>query len=197
MAKRLMDLLLGAVLALFSLPILLVVAVAIRLTMGRPVLFRQERPGLGGRSFTMYKFRTMLSTRGPEGELLPDELRMTRFGLFLRRSSIDELPELWNVLKGEMSLVGPRPLLVEYLDLYTSEQARRHNTKPGITGLTQVSGRNSLSWKDRLALDVWYVDNRSLRLDLRILAMTVRQVLARSDISAPGHVTMPKFKGES
>jgi sugar transferase EpsL len=145
----------------------------------------------------MYKFRTMLNTQGTDGKLLPDHSRVTRLGMFLRRASLDELPELWSVLKGDMSLVGPRPLLVEYLELYSPEQARRHESKPGLTGLTQVSGRNALSWENRLELDVWYVDNRNLWLDLRILFKTVWQVLARRGISAPGHVTMPKFKGGS
>jgi sugar transferase EpsL len=196
MSKRVMDVSIGAAMALLSLPIQLVVALAVRLVMGRPVLFTQVRPGLRGRPFTMYKFRTMLATRGADGELLPDHLRVTRLGMFLRRASLDELPELWSVLKGEMSLVGPRPLLVEYLDLYTPEQARRHDVKPGLTGLTQVSGRNELSWEDRLELDVWYVDNHSVWLDVKILFKTVWQVLARKGISAPGHATMPKFRGE-
>jgi sugar transferase EpsL len=192
-----MDVAFGTALALLSLPVQVVVAVAIRLTMGRPVLFRQVRPGLKGQPFTMYKFRTMLNTQGTDGKLLPDHSRVTRLGMFLRRASLDELPELWSVLKGDMSLVGPRPLLVEYLELYSPEQARRHESKPGLTGLTQVSGRNALSWENRLELDVWYVDNRNLWLDLRILFKTVWQVLARRGISAPGHVTMPKFKGGS
>jgi lipopolysaccharide/colanic/teichoic acid biosynthesis glycosyltransferase len=192
-----MDVAFGTALALLSLPVQVVVAVAIRLTMGRPVLFRQVRPGLKGQPFTMYKFRTMLNTQGTDGKLLPDHSRVTRLGMFLRRASLDELPELWCVLKGDMSLVGPRPLLVEYLELYSPEQARRHESKPGLTGLTQVSGRNALSWENRLELDVWYVDNRNLWLDLRILLKTVWQVLARRGISAPGHVTMPKFKGGS
>lgn len=196
-SKRLMDVAFGTALALLSLPVQVVVAVAIRLTMGRPVLFRQVRPGLKGQPFTMYKFRTMLNTQGTDGKLLPDHSRVTRLGMFLRRASLDELPELWSVLKGDMSLVGPRPLLVEYLELYSPEQARRHESKPGLTGLTQVSGRNALSWENRLELDVWYVDNRNLWLDLRILFKTVWQVLARRGISAPGHVTMPKFKGGS
>lgn len=196
-SKRLMDLALGGLIALLTLPIQLIIAVVIRLTMGRPVLFRQLRPGLKGQPFTLYKFRTMQHSRGADGELLPDHLRMTQLGKFLRRASLDELPELWNVLKGEMSLVGPRPLLVEYLELYTPNQARRHDAKPGLTGLTQVSGRNALSWQERLILDVWYVDNRSLWLDLKILVRTIRPLLARKGISAPGHATMPKFKGES
>jgi lipopolysaccharide/colanic/teichoic acid biosynthesis glycosyltransferase len=196
MSKRVMDVTIGAAMALLSLPIQLVVALAVRLIMGRPVLFSQVRPGLRVQPFTMYKFRTMRNTQGADGELLADHLRVTRLGMFLRRASLDELPELWSVLKGEMSLVGPRPLLVEYLDLYTPEQARRHDVKPGLTGLTQVSGRNALSWEDRLALDVWYVDNHSVWLDMKILGKTVWQVLARKGISAPGHATMPKFRGQ-
>jgi lipopolysaccharide/colanic/teichoic acid biosynthesis glycosyltransferase len=196
MSKRVMDVTIGAAMALLSLPIQLVVALAVRLIMGRPVIFSQVRPGLRGQPFTMYKFRTMRNTQGADGELLADHLRVTRLGMFLRRASLDELPELWSVLKGEMSLVGPRPLLVEYLDLYTPEQARRHDVKPGLTGLTQVSGRNALSWEDRLALDVWYVDNHSVWLDMKILGKTVWQVLARKGISAPGHATMPKFRGQ-
>jgi lipopolysaccharide/colanic/teichoic acid biosynthesis glycosyltransferase len=196
MSKRVMDVTIGTAMALLSVPIQLLVALAVRLIMGRPVLFSQVRPGLRGQPFTMYKFRTMRGTEGAEGALLPDHLRVTRLGMFLRRASLDELPELWSVLKGEMSLVGPRPLLVEYLDLYTPEQARRHDVKPGLTGLTQVSGRNALSWEDRLVLDVWYVDNHSVWLDMKILGKTVWQVLARKGISAPGHATMPKFRGQ-
>jgi lipopolysaccharide/colanic/teichoic acid biosynthesis glycosyltransferase len=176
------------------LPVVLLVALLTWLTVGRPVFFRQTRPGLGGKLFTLVKFRTM-SDSYDAGGLLSDESRITRLGAVLRRTSLDELPELWNVLKGDMSLVGPRPLLIEYLDRYTPQQARRHEVKPGITGLAQVSGRNALSWEDRLALDVWYVDHWSLWLDLKILARTVWQVSARRGISAPGHATMPEFKG--
>jgi lipopolysaccharide/colanic/teichoic acid biosynthesis glycosyltransferase len=163
--------------------------------MGSPVFFRQTRPGLGGGPFTLIKFRTMRDSYGAGAQPLPDESRITRLGAFLRRTSLDELPELWNVLKGDMSLIGPRPLLVEYLDRYTREQARRHEVKPGITGLAQVSGRNALSWEERLALDVWYVDNWTMWLDLKILTKTVAQVLTRRGISAPGHATMPEFEG--
>jgi lipopolysaccharide/colanic/teichoic acid biosynthesis glycosyltransferase len=159
------------------------------------VLFRQVRPGLQGRPFTMVKFRTMTDDRGPDGALLPDARRLTPFGRFLRASSLDELPELWNVLKGDMSLVGPRPLLMEYLPLYTPEQARRHEVRPGITGWAQVNGRNAISWANKFALDVWYVDHRSLWLDLQILWRTVRKVLVRDGISAEGEATMPKFTG--
>jgi lipopolysaccharide/colanic/teichoic acid biosynthesis glycosyltransferase len=159
------------------------------------MLFRQVRPGLQGRPFTMVKFRTMTVERGPDGALLPDAQRLTPFGRFLRASSLDELPELWNVLKGDMSLVGPRPLLMEYLPLYTPEQARRHEVRPGITGWAQVNGRNAISWVDKFALDVWYVDHRSLWLDVQILWRTVRKVLVRDGISAAGEATMPKFTG--
>jgi len=190
-----MDLM-GATFGLVLLaPVMLVVALLIRLTMGSPVLFRQVRPGLYGRPFTMYKFRTMLDIRNERGELLPDELRLTPVGRFLRKTSLDELPELFNVLKGDMSLVGPRPLLMDYLDRYTPEQARRHEVKPGITGWAQVNGRNALTWEEKFKLDVWYVDNWSLWLDIKILFMTLVKVFKREGISADGHVTMPEFKG--
>ena len=192
-SKRAVDLVLGATGLLVTSPLSLGIATAIRLTVGHPVLFRQTRPGLGGRPFTMVKFRTM---REPHGEqVTTDESRITRFGALLRRTSLDELPELLNVLKGDMSLVGPRPLLDQYLDRYSSQQARRHEVKPGITGLAQVNGRNAISWEERLDLDVWYVDHQSLILDLRILARTVWQVIAARGINAPGHATMPEFKG--
>lgn len=174
-----------------------VLAVWVRLALGKPVLFSQVRPGLDGKPFTMYKFRTMTNARDAKGELLPDALRLTRFGRFLRASSLDELPELWNVLKGDMSLVGPRPLLMEYLPLYSSFQARRHEVRPGITGWAQVNGRNALSWEERFELDVWYVDHHSLWLDLRILWLTVRKVIQREGITAKGEATMSKFKGNS
>ncbi|RII83386.1 sugar transferase [Neopusillimonas maritima] len=174
-----------------------VLAVWVRLALGKPVLFSQVRPGLGGKPFTMYKFRTMTNARDAKGELLPDALRLTRFGRFLRASSLDELPELWNVLKGDMSLVGPRPLLMEYLPLYSSFQARRHEVRPGITGWAQVNGRNTLNWEERFELDVWYVDHHSLWLDLRILWLTVRKVIQREGITAKGEATMSKFKGNS
>jgi lipopolysaccharide/colanic/teichoic acid biosynthesis glycosyltransferase len=193
--KRLFDF----VVAFFALLVLalplLMLAWLIRGKLGNPVLFKQVRPGLNGRPFKMVKFRTMTDARGPNGALLPDAQRLTPFGRFLRASSLDELPELWNVLKGEMSLVGPRPLLMEYLPLYTPEQARRHEVRPGITGWAQVNGRNAISWEDKFALDVWYVDHRSLLLDVRILWMTVKKVLVRDGISAAGEATMPKFSG--
>jgi lipopolysaccharide/colanic/teichoic acid biosynthesis glycosyltransferase len=193
--KRLFDF----VVAFFALLVLalplLVLAWLIRRKLGSPVLFKQVRPGLQGQPFTMVKFRTMTDERAPDGALLPDAQRLTPFGRFLRSSSLDELPELWNVLKGEMSLVGPRPLLMEYLPLYTPEQARRHEVRPGITGWAQVNGRNAISWEDKFALDVWYVDHRSLWLDVRILWMTVKKVLVRDGISAAGEATMPRFMG--
>lgn len=193
--KRLFDF--GVALLSLSLlwPFLLVMAVLVRWQLGSPVIFRQQRPGLRGRVFEMVKFRTMRDAIGPDGLPLPDELRLTKFGRFLRATSLDELPELWNVLKGEMSLVGPRPLLMEYLPLYTLEQARRHEVRPGITGWAQVNGRNALSWEDKFKLDVWYVDHRSLWLDIRILWLTVKKVLIRDGISAAGEATMPKFTG--
>jgi len=193
--KRTMDIALAAAaLALLS-PVLLLVALLIRLTMGRPVLFRQLRPGLHGEPFELLKFRTMRDAVDARGMPLPDGERLTRLGRFLRASSLDELPELWNVLKGEMSLVGPRPLLMEYLPFYSAEQARRHEVRPGLTGWAQVNGRNALSWEEKFQLDIWYVDNRSLGLDLKILCLTVLKVLKRDGISAEGEATMPKFSG--
>jgi lipopolysaccharide/colanic/teichoic acid biosynthesis glycosyltransferase len=195
--KRVIDFVVASLaLLMLALP-LLALAWLIRRKLGSPVLFRQVRPGLQGRPFTMVKFRTMTDERGPDGALLPDAQRLTPFGRFLRASSLDELPELWNVLKGEMSLVGPRPLLMEYLPLYTPEQARRHEVRPGITGWAQVNGRNAISWADKFALDVWYVDHRSMWLDVRILWLTVRKVLVRDGISAAGEATMQKFTGSN
>lgn len=193
--KRGMDLV-GAGLGLVLLaPLMLGVAVIIRLTMGSPVLFRQVRPGRHGKPFTMYKFRTMLDLRDEQGELLPDGLRLTAVGRFLRKTSLDELPELFNVLKGEMSLVGPRPLLMVYLERYTPEQARRHEVRPGITGWAQVNGRNAITWEEKFRLDVWYVDNRSLWLDLKILGLTTVKILKGEGISQPGHATVEFFQG--
>lgn len=195
MVKRFIDLLLATVgLMLLAIP-LLVLYFLVRNKLGRPVLFRQIRPGLHGKLFTMVKFRTMTDQRGLDGALLSDAQRLTPFGRFLRASSLDELPELWNVIRGDMSLVGPRPLLVEYLPLYSPEQARRHEVRPGITGWAQVNGRNAISWEDKFALDVWYVKNQSLWLDIKILWLTVRKVLVRDGISAVGEATMPKFTG--
>ena len=193
--KRLFDLTAAALgLLALALPLLALIAL-VRIKLGRPVFFRQTRPGLHGQPFQMVKLRTMTDARGPDGALLPDAERLTPFGRFLRASSLDELPELWNVLKGDMSLVGPRPLLMEYLPLYTPEQARRHEVRPGITGWAQVNGRNALSWEEKFALDVWYVDHQSLWLDIRILWMTAVKVLRRQDISAPGEATVEYFKG--
>jgi lipopolysaccharide/colanic/teichoic acid biosynthesis glycosyltransferase len=176
-------------------PVLAAVALAIRLRMGAPVFFIQERPGLGGRPFRVVKFRTMRDAAGPDGRPLADSARLTGLGRFLRAASLDELPQLWNVLRGDLSLVGPRPLLVQYLSRYTAEQARRHEVLPGITGWAQVNGRNAVSWEERFALDVWYVDNWSLALDLKILALTAMRVLRRDGIAREGHVTMPEFMG--
>jgi lipopolysaccharide/colanic/teichoic acid biosynthesis glycosyltransferase len=193
--KRLFDLVVASLALLFLAVPLLALAGLIRRKLGSPVLFRQVRPGLQGKPFTMVKFRTMTDECGSDGALLPDAQRLTPFGRFLRASSLDELPELRNVLRGEMSLVGPRPLLMEYLPLYTPEQARRHEVRPGITGWAQVNGRNAIGWPDKFALDVWYVDNQSLWLDIQILWMTVRKVLVRDGISAAGEATMSKFTG--
>lgn len=193
--KRVMDILVSlAALVVFS-PVLLAVAVLVRLKLGAPVLFRQQRPGLNGRPFTILKFRTMLDAEAPDGSMLPDEQRLTPFGKALRASSLDELPELFNVLKGDMSLVGPRPLLMQYLPLYSPRQARRHEVRPGITGWAQVNGRNAVQWPERFELDVWYVDNRTLPLDLKILLMTVTGVLRREGISQEGHATVEPFTG--
>lgn len=194
-AKRYFDLMLVVLTLPISLLVGAVVALAVLILLGRPVLFTQVRPGMGGRPFHMFKFRSMLNATDEEGRLLPDELRLTRFGRFLRSTSLDELPELWNVLKGEMSLVGPRPLLMEYLQHYSVEQARRHEVRPGITGWAQVNGRNSVSWEQKFQLDVWYVDNRSLGLDLKILWLTVLNVLRREGISAEGSATVTRFDG--
>ena len=193
--KRLFDI--GA--SVFGLivlsPALAATAICVRLFLGRPVIFSQERPGLDGRPFKLLKFRTMSDARGSDGALLPDGERLGAFGRFLRETSLDELPELWNVLQGEMSIVGPRPLLMTYLPLYSSTQLRRHEVRPGITGWAQVNGRNTLSWEKKFDLDIWYVDNVSLVLDARILWATLRAVVLREGISAPGHTTMPPFTG--
>lgn len=193
--KRALDLVLLLGTAPVWLPLLGVLALLVRVRMGAPVFFRQDRPGLHGRVFRLCKFRTMTDARDASGALLPDAARLTAFGRWLRASSLDELPELLNVLRGEMSLVGPRPLLVRYLERYTPEQARRHDVPPGITGWAQIHGRNALSWEEKFRLDVWYVDHGSLGLDLRILARTVGRVLRREGISAPDEATMPEFMG--
>ncbi|MEZ2295904.1 sugar transferase [Variovorax sp. RCC_210] len=193
--KRLFDIVVASfALLLLGLP-LLFLTWQVRRKLGSPAFFRQTRPGLKGRPFNMVKFRTMTDARGVDGQLLPDAERLTPFGRFLRASSLDELPELWNVLKGDMSLVGPRPLLMDYLPLYSHEQARRHEVRPGITGWAQINGRNALSWEEKFKLDVWYVDNRSMWLDIKILWLTVRKVLVRDGISAAGEATMSRFTG--
>jgi len=193
--KRAFDLALAVPALILLSPVLAAVALAVRVRMGRPVLFRQPRIGRGGRIFTMLKFRTMTDARDARGNLLPDDVRLTRLGAFLRRTTLDEIPELLNVLRGDMSLVGPRPLLVEYRDLYTAEQWRRHEVLPGMAGPVLASGRNALDWEEKFRRDVWYVDNCSLWLDCRIILATAWKVLRREGISAEGHVTMPKFTG--
>ncbi len=195
MIKRLLDLLASGCCFLLLSPVLVLLAIFIRIKLGRPVLFRQIRPGRNGEPFELLKFRTMVDAVDREGDPLADELRMTSFGCFLRATSLDELPELWNVLKGDMSLVGPRPLLMEYLPLYNDFQFRRHEVRPGITGWAQINGRNALSWDERFDLDVWYVENQSLWLDLKILIRTVKKVIMKDGITEKGGVTMSKFRG--
>jgi sugar transferase EpsL len=195
LSKRVFDLALTSAGLLLLSPVLLLLAVWVRLSYGSPVLFRQVRPGHFGRPFKIYKFRTMTDERDAQGNLLPDAERLSRLGRFLRASSLDELPELFNVLRGEMSLVGPRPLLMQYLTRYTPEQARRHAVPPGITGWAQVNGRNALTWEDKFRLDVWYVENWSLWLDIQILGMTLWKVVKREGISQPGHATAEEFMG--
>ncbi|MCS7039740.1 MAG: sugar transferase [Anaerolineae bacterium] len=194
--KRLFDLMVAVPALVVLSPVLAALALLVRWQLGTPVLFRQQRPGLHGRPFTLYKFRTMTEARDAEGRLLPDAERLTPFGRFLRSTSLDELPELWNVVRGDMSLVGPRPLLMQYLERYTPTQRRRHEVRPGITGWAQVNGRNALDWPQRLALDVWYVDHLSLALDLRIILITVVKILRREGIAEPGQATMREFMGE-
>ncbi len=195
LSKRLFDLILASLSLILLSPLLLLTALAVRLGLGKPVLFRQPRPGYKGRIFTLYKFRTMRDVLAPDGTPLPDERRLTALGRFLRATSLDELPELINVLRGEMSLVGPRPLLVKYLPLYTPEQMRRHDVLPGITGWAQINGRNTLTWQEKFRLDVWYVDHWSLWLDVKILFLTVWKVLRREGISQPGQATASEFDG--
>ncbi|WP_312845996.1 sugar transferase [Vibrio cholerae] len=195
--KRLFDLFASFLGLLVLSPIIVIVAWKIRKNLGSPVLFRQTRSGLNGQPFEMIKFRTMKDAVDANGNPLPDSERMTPFGDKLRNSSLDELPELWNVLKGEMSLVGPRPLLMQYLPLYSKEQARRHEVRPGVTGWAQINGRNAISWEEKFKLDVWYVDNRSFWLDLRILLLTVKKVFVKEGISADGHVTIAPFTGKA
>ncbi len=195
MIKRGFDLFVSLVALIIFSPIIAFIAWKVKRNLGSPVLFRQSRPGMNGVQFEMVKFRTMKDAVDSKGNLLPDADRMTPFGNRLRNSSLDELPELWNVFRGEMSLVGPRPLLMKYLSLYNKEQARRHEVRPGVTGWAQVNGRNAISWEDKFKLDVWYVDNRTLWLDIKILLLTVKKVLIKDGISASDHVTMPEFKG--
>lgn len=197
LSKRIFDLLASSFLVVILSPLLLLIALLVWLVHGSPVIFRQQRPGYHGKPFICYKFRTMNDRRDEHGKLLPDEQRLTGLGKFLRSTSLDELPELFNVLRGEMSLVGPRPLLMQYLDRYTPEQARRHEVLPGITGWAQINGRNALSWEDKFRLDVWYVDHWSFWLDLKILALTVVKVLRREGISSEGFATAPEFMGSA
>jgi len=193
--KRIFDLIVVFLLLPLVIPVLLAVLLLVWLKLGFPVLFIQVRPGKCEQLFSMYKIRTMTDSRDSNGSVLPDEKRLTKLGILLRSTSLDELPSLWNVLKGDMSLVGPRPLLIEYLPLYNKEQRRRHNVRPGITGWAQVNGRNATTWPERFKLDIWYVDNRSMWLDIKILWMTIKKVVMRDGISQDGHVTMEKFKG--
>lgn len=193
--KRLFDIVAALSGLLLLAPLLLVLWFLVRCKLGQPALFCQSRPGLRARMFKLMKFRTMTDVRDAEGRLFPDSVRLTPFGRWLRATSLDELPELWNVVRGDMSLVGPRPLLVEYLPLYSPEQARRHEVRPGITGWAQINGRNAISWEDKFRLDVWYVDHRSFLLDLRILVRTVAKVFVREGIAAAGEATMPRFTG--
>ena len=193
--KRFLDIILSLSILLLFLPLLLIVGIMVKVKLGSPIIFIQERPGFLAKPFLLMKFRSMKYALNNNGELLPDDKRLTRFGRFIRASSLDELPEIINVLKGDMSLVGPRPLLMEYLDLYTPEQARRHEMRPGITGWAQVNGRNSLSWKEKFNLDIWYVDNQSFLLDMKILLLTVFTMFKREGINQEGHATAEKFKG--
>jgi len=195
--KRIFDIILSLVILIILSPFLLVVSILILIIMGSPIFFTQERPGKNGNIFRIIKFRTMLNTKDENGILLPDEERMTAFGTWLRNSSLDELPELFNVLKGEMSIVGPRPLLTEYLPLYSKEQSRRHNVRPGITGWAQVNGRNAITWDKKFSLDIWYVDNHSLILDLKIIFLTIKKILEKSGIDDDRGVGQEKFKGNS
>lgn len=197
MSKRFFDIFISALGLLLLAPVIIVVAFQVHRKLGSPVLFWQVRPGKDGKPFEMVKFRTMREMIDRDGHLLPDSERMTLFGSFLRSSSLDELPELWNVLKGDMSIVGPRPLLMEYLPIYTKEQSRRHEVRPGITGWAQVNGRNSISWEEKFRLDLWYVDNRSFWLDIKVIYLTIKKVLTRDGVSAKGEATMSKFTGKN
>jgi len=193
--KRIFDITLTLIGALFLFLVFLLTALMVKIKLGSPIFFKQVRPGLNGNLFNMYKFRSMTNECDKDGDLLIDEVRLTKFGKFLRSTSLDELPGLWSVLKGDMSLVGPRPLLVEYLPLYSERQSRRHEVRPGITGWAQVNGRNAISWDEKFELDVWYVDNQSIWLDVKILWLTVKKVIVRDGITAQGDVTMPIFRG--
>ncbi|WP_274648615.1 sugar transferase [Paenibacillus humicola] len=193
--KRLFDLAVTVPMLLVFLPVTLIIAMLVRRRLGSPVIFKQQRPGLYGRPVHVYKFRTMTGEKDASGKLLPDHIRLTPFGAFLRKYSLDELPQLWNVVRGDLSLVGPRPLLMEYLPLYTAEQARRHLVRPGITGWAQVNGRNAITWEEKFRLDTWYVDNRSFLLDMKILWMTLIKVVKSEGISSGDHATMPVFRG--
>ena len=194
--KRILDIVFSLIALVFFIPIFLLVSLLIRKNLGSPVIFSQIRPGFDGKPFKMYKFRSMRDAIGVDGNPLPDSVRLTSFGQKLRASSLDELPELWNVLKGDMSLVGPRPLLMEYLPLYTKEQYRRHSMRPGITGWAQINGRNAISWEEKFTLDVWYIDNQSLMLDFKILFLTIKKVFIKEGIRESGEVTMSRFKGK-
>jgi lipopolysaccharide/colanic/teichoic acid biosynthesis glycosyltransferase len=193
--KRIFDFFMSFFAIIFLSPVFIILFFLIRRKLGAPVLFRQLRPGKDGRPFTMVKFRTMLDATDADGNVLPDELRLTKFGKALRATSLDELPELWNVLKGDMSLVGPRPLLMEYLPLYDEDQSRRHEVRPGVTGWAQINGRNAIDWNDKFKLDVWYVDNHTLWLDIKIIFLTIRKVIIRDGISSEGQATTTKFTG--
>ncbi len=197
MPKKIFDILLSVIALIFLFFVFVILMILVRHNLGGPIFFRQTRPGIHCHPFEMIKFRTMTDQRGGDGKLLPDAERLTAFGQFLRSTSLDELPELWNVLKGDMSLVGPRPLLMEYLPLYSERQARRHEVRPGITGWAQINGRNALSWEEKFELDVWYVENRTLWLDIKILFLTVWQVVKRDGISQDGEATMSKFTGSA
>jgi len=193
--KRLFDLSVAIILLVIGIPIFMIVWTFVFINLGKPVIFSQSRPGLHGKPFKIFKFRTMTNAKDEKGQLLSDEKRLNRFGLLLRSTSLDELPNLWPIIKGEMSLVGPRPLLMEYLPLYSEEQFRRHFVRPGLTGWAQVNGRNAISWEEKFALDIWYVDHQSFCLDLKILYLTVKKIIFREGINARGEVTMPKFTG--
>lgn len=193
--KRFIDLSLSLAGLLLLWPLMLTIAVLVRIKLGKPIIFSQTRPGHMGRPFEIYKFRTMSNERNDKSELLPDQMRLSRFGRFLRSTSLDELPNLWTIIKGDMSIVGPRPLLMEYLPLYNSEQAKRHLVKPGLTGWAQINGRNAIGWKEKLALDTWYVENFSIYLDMKIILMTIKKTIMREGISAEGEATMTKFTG--